>query len=307
LHHVTATVGDAQADLDCYAGLLGLRLVKTTINFDNPRVYHFYYGDERGTPGTLMTTFPYRGQGVPVGSKGAGQITATGFSVPAGTLTEWRARLTARGQRVLAEGMRLGEAWLAVEDPSGLVLELVETSADSRVPWTTPETPELMAIRGVHSVTLTISHPERSIRLLEDALGYSQTDSEGQRVRLAVNGGGPGKTIDIIEASEAPPAVNGLGTVHHVAMAVATPKEQLAFREDLLARGLRVTEVLDRQYFRSIYFREPGGVLYEIATRGPGFLVDEPLAELGRHLRLPPWEQPNSNAIAAGLPAVRLP
>ena len=304
LHHVTATVSDAQQDLDFYTGLLGLRLVKKTVNFDNHHVYHFYYGDDRGTPGTLMTTFPYRGKGVPVGRKGAGQITSTAFSVPAAALPAWRKRLAASGVAVVEEGSRFGEEFIGIADPSGLGIELIATAQDGRQPWIAPDLDRAVAIRGVHSVTLTIGIPEPSFALLTDVLGYSILAEEESRTRLGVNGGGPGRSLDILAAPEAPVASNGLGTVHHVAMAVATPEEQLAYRAELLWHGVPVTEVLDRQYFQSIYFREPGGVLFEIATLPPGFLVDEELAALGTALKLPPWEEPHRRSIEAGLPAV---
>jgi glyoxalase family protein len=304
LHHVTATVSDAQEDLDFYSGLLGLRLVKKTVNFDNHHVFHFYYGDERGTPGTLMTTFPYRGKGVALGRKGAGQITATAFGVPEAALPAWRKRLAASGVPVLEEGRRFGEDFIGFADPSGLAIELIATAQDAREPWIARDLDRTMAIRGVHSVTLTIGIPEPSFALLTDVLGYSALAEAESRTRLGVNGGGPGRSLDILAAPEAPVASNGLGTVHHVAMGVATAEEQLAYRGELLGRGVPVTEVLDRQYFQSIYFREPGGVLYEIATLPPGFLVDEDLASLGAALKLPPWEEQHRRQIEAGLPAV---
>jgi glyoxalase family protein len=304
LHHVTATVNDAQQDLDFYTGLLGLRLVKKTVNFDNHHVFHFYYGDQRGTPGTLMTTFPYKGKGVQPGRKGAGQITATGFSVPVNSLDGWRERLGARDVSVRDEGRRFGEDFVAFEDPSGLTVELIATDRDTRPGWTVPDLAPSLAIRGVHSVTLTIGIAEPSLALLVEVLGYSILGEEASRTRLEVNGGGPGRSIDLLAAPEAPVALNGLGTVHHVAMAVATPEEQLTYRAKLLRLGVAVTEVLDRQYFQSIYFREPGGVLYEIATVPPGFLVDEELTGLGEALKLPPWEEPHRKLIEAGLPTV---
>jgi len=307
LHHVTATVNDAQQDLDFYAGLLRLRLVKKTVNFDNHHVYHFYYGDEQGTPGSLMTTFPYKGKGVAVGRKGAGQITSTGFSVPGGSLPFWRKRLAAREVGIRDEGIRFGDPFIGFEDPSGLSIELVAAHGDERAPWRTPDLGPEVAIRGVHSVTLTIGIPEPSISLLVDVLGYTILGEEGQRTRLGIQGGGPGRSLDILAAPEAPGALNGLGTVHHVAMGVATPAEQLAFRARLVRLGVPVTEVLDRQYFQSIYFREPGGVLYEIATIPPGFLVDESRERLGTALKLPPWEEPHRKLIEAGLPAVSHP
>ena len=304
LHHVTATVSDAQEDLDFYRRVLGLRLVKKTVNFDNRRVYHFYYGDARGTPGTIMTTFPYRGMGVPPGRKGAGQITTTAFSAPAGSLENWRRRLTAHQVPVRAQETRFGEEVLGFDDPSGLRIELIGTEHDRRDPWVTPEVDSGMAIRGIHSLELSIAAPARSIAFLSGVLGFSPLSEAGSRTRLGVSGGGPGHSLDLLAAPDAPAALNGLGTVHHLALAVATPEEQLAYREAVIGLGVPVTEVLDRQYFQSIYFREPGGVLLEIATIPPGFLVDEELEQLGQELKLPPWEEPNRETIEAGLPPV---
>jgi len=306
LHHVTATVNDAQADVDFYTGVLGLRLVKKTVNFDNHHVYHFYYGNRTGVPGTLFTTFPYKGKGVPTGSKGAGQITATAFSVPAGALPGWRARLAERGVTISRSGdSRFGDEVLGFEDPSGLVIELIATPSDSREPWIGENIDPAIAIRGLHSVTLTVRDAARSSAFLTSVLGYSIVAEEARRTRLAAGSGGPGRLVDLLEIPDAPAAINGLGTVHHVAMGVETLEEQLSYRARIHEMGVRVTEVLDRQYFRSIYFREPGGVLYEIATIPPGFLVDEPVSELGTSLRLPPWEEPNRAVIEQGLPPLR--
>jgi glyoxalase family protein len=305
LHHVTATVDAAQDDLDFSLGGLGLRLVKKTVNFDNHDVYHFYYGTERGLPGTLWTTFPYRGYGVRPGVQGVGQVTVTAFSVPAGSLPAWQARLHARGVRVREAAPRFGQEALLVADASGLAFELVACDGDERRPWTGSGADDTLAIRGLHSVTLTVRTAGPTVDLLTGLLGFSVVDRTARRVRVGVNGAGPGRFIDIVEQPDAPAAVNGLGTVHHVAMATATADDQLRLREELLARGLRVTEVRDRCYFQSIYFREPGGVLFEIATIEPGFLVDEPLADLGRGLKLPPWEEPHRPRIEAALPPVR--
>jgi glyoxalase family protein len=304
LHHVTATATDAREDLAFYTGVLGLRLVKKTVNFDNPGVYHFYYGDEAGAPSTLMTTFPYGGQGVRVGSKGAGQITVVSFSVPRGSLGVWQDRLAAKGVGFQVPGDRFGERALMIEDPSGLYLELREGDGDARPPWVAEGIDPGAAIRGLHGVTFLVHDSIASLGFLTDVLGFGVADRFESRVRLTTGEGGPGTYVEVVEVPGAPAAVNGLGTVHHVAMAVADASEQLAIREDLVRRGHQVTEVRDRQYFQSIYFREPGGVLYEIATAGPGFTLDESVEELGRGLKLPPWEEPNRTAIEAALPSV---
>jgi glyoxalase family protein len=304
LHHVTATVDDAQDDLDFCLDGLGLRLVKKTVNFDNHHVYHFYYGDAAGTPGTLWTTFPYRGHGVPVGRKGAGQVTVTSLSVPTGSLDRWRQRLGARAAAVTDLPARFGEPVIRFADKSGITFELIATDRDQRSPWVARGFDAADAIRGLHSVTLVVRDAKKTIELMTTLLDYTVVDEMDSRIRLAVNGGGPGTLVDVASHPEAEPAVNGLGTVHHVAMAVAGADEQLRLRGELLRFGCRVTEVRDRCYFHSIYFREPGGVLFEVATTGPGFAVDEPPARLGRALKLPPWEEPHRADIERGLPAV---
>jgi glyoxalase family protein len=301
LHHVTATVDDAQDDLDFCLGALGLRLVKKTVNFDNHHVYHFYYGDERGTPGTIWTTFPYKGHGVRLGTKGAGQVTVTSFSVPTGALAAWRKRLGDLGIAVTDLAPRFDEPVVRFADRSGLTFELVATDRDARTPWVANGFDADLSIRGLHSVTLVVRSAAKTIDLMTSVLGYTVVDRMSTRTRLGVNGGGPGKTIDVAEHPEADAAINGLGTVHHVAMAIGTAEEQLAIREELIRYGCRVTEVRDRCYFTSIYFREPGGVLFEIATMKPGFAIDEALPDLGRALKLPPWEEPNRADIESAL------
>jgi glyoxalase family protein len=303
LHHVTATVDDAQADLDFYRDALGMRLVKKTVNFDNHNVYHFYYGDERGNPGTIWTTFPYKGWGVPPGQHGEGQITITSFSVPAGSLGFWKARLGQHGLEVREEGSAFGEEVVTFSDPSGLTIQLVG-SPDRRTPWSGGGVAEAAAIRVLHSVTLAVGAPAATAALLTGVLGFEVVEEGEGRIRLAVNGEEPGRTLEIRHRSGAPRGRNGLGTVHHVALAIDGVDQQGQLRQELLGRGFGVTEVLDRQYFQSIYFREPGGVLLEVATVRPGFTVDEALPELGGDLKLPPWEEPHRAAIERGLPRV---
>jgi glyoxalase family protein len=304
LHHVTATVDQAQPDLDFCVSTLGLRLVKKTVNFDNHHVYHFYYGTEHGTPGTIWTTFPYHGRGVRIGTKGAGQITTTSFSVPPGSLAYWTERVSAHGLTLVNALARFGEESIVVTDPSGLLIELV-AAQDDRTPWTNGGVPAECAIRGLHSVSLTVREPAETIRFMADLFGYTVTHESPERVRIGVDGGGAGKQMDLVLGRDAPAAVNGLGTVHHVAMAISGEDSQLALREELIGRGIQVTPVMDRQYFKSIYFREPNGVLFEVATLAPGFAVDEPPAELGRALKLPPWEEPHRAEIERGLVEVR--
>jgi len=301
LHHVTATVDDAQADLDFCLDLLGMRLVKKTVNFDNHDVYHFYYGTERGAPGTIWTTFPYKDRGVPVGVKGAGQVTATTFSVPAGSLDVWRERLAGAGVATSDIAPRFGESGLRVDDPSGLWFELVASDRDPRAPWTGNGVGADAAIRGLHSVTMVVRSLGRTREVMTELLGYRVVNEDGTRTRFAAGGDRPGHAIDVVVDPNAESAVNGLGTVHHVAMAIASGDEQRRLREELLRMGLRVTDIRDRCYFESIYFREPGGVLFEVATIQPGFTVDEDLSSLGRGLKLPPWEEPHRASIESNL------
>jgi glyoxalase family protein len=232
-------------------------------------------------------------------------VTVTSFSVPAGSLEVWRTRLTAHGLTVRPTTARFGEQAMLVTDPSGLAMELVASDRDDRQAWSGGDLDPAYAIRGLHSVTLTIRHPEKTLDFMTGLLGVRIVAEENGRTRVAAGGDAPGHFAEILHDPHAPAAVNGLGTVHHVAYAIATAEEQLALREDLLRQGHHVTEVRDRQYFLSIYFREPGGVLFEVATIKPGFLVDEPLDALGRSLKLPPWEEPDRADIEAGLPAIR--
>ena len=303
LHHVTATVDDAQADLDFCLELLGLRLVKKTVNFDNHHVYHFYYGDEQGSPGTIWTTFPYKGHGVRVGTKGAGQVVTTAFSVPVGSLEFWRTRFRTAGVACNDIEAHFGEPAVGFNDPSGLRFELVANDRDARAPWT-GQVSASAAIRGLHSVTMEVQRAQPSIDFLSGVLGYQTVSVSGNRTRMAAGGNASGHLIDVLQVPDAKPAVNGIGTVHHVAMAIGSDEEQGRLRGELLSAGVRVTDIRDRSYFHSIYFREPGGVLFEVATVQPGFAVDEPVASLGRDLKLPEWEEPHRAAIEANLAEV---
>jgi glyoxalase family protein len=240
-----------------------------------------------------------------VGTKGAGQVTLTSFSVPPESLAFWVTRLMDRGLAVSSVDPRFGEESILVTDPSGLFIELVATDRDRRDYWSGGGIPSAYAIRGLHSVGMTVRDADASTRFMSDLLGYAVIHESPGRIRLGVNGGGPGRQIDLVLEPDAPAAVNGLGTVHHVAMAIADEASQLQLREELVSRGVQVTPVMDRQYFKSIYFREPGGVLFEVATQQPGFEVDEQRADLGRALKLPPWEEPHRATIESGLAVIR--
>ena len=305
IHHVTAIAGDPQANVDFYVEVLGLRLVKRTVNFDDPGTYHLYYGDELGRPGTILTFFPW--PGAPRGRRGAGQLTVTSFSVPAGSIEYWLDRLTSHDIEIEAKAERFGAETLAFLDPDGLLLELIAEERDAREPWNDGPVPAGRAIRGFHGVTLTESGYEATAELLTRTMGFRAVGEERDRFRFAAGEGAPGTIVDVVCAPDAPPGLVAAGTVHHVAWRVAGEDEQREWRGRLVGRGLNVTPVLDRQYFRSIYYREPGGVLFEIATDPPGFTADEPPEALGTGLKLPPWLEPHRNRIEGVLPHLRVP
>ncbi|MFK7924968.1 MAG: ring-cleaving dioxygenase [Bacteroidia bacterium] len=304
LHHVTATVNDAQEDFDFYTKLLGLRLVKKTVNFDNNQVYHFYYGTEEGMPGTIMTTFPYKGYGVRDGMIGTGQVSTTAFSVSQNALSFWRERLKQYGV-AFREAVKFDNLILQFDDPSGLKLEIVANDEDDRAPWTSIEIPTEYSIRGFFNVTLLIAEAQATIDFLINVMGFAQGKTEGNITRFVIQGGGASQYLDLQADPKGVRGLNGLGTVHHVALRIGSDEEQLRFREHLLEIGLRVTEVKDRKYFHSIYFRIPGGVLFEVATIPPGFLIDERKEELGLDLKLPAWEEPQRKQIESILPKVQ--
>ncbi len=302
-HHITAIAGDAKRNLTFYTEVLGLRLVKKTVNFDDPGTYHFYFGDEAGTPGTILTFFPW--QGVPKGRQGRGMPTEVGFSVPAGSLPFWKERLARFGFGIAQSGSRFGEPFIAFEDPDGLPLSLIEPAAgDDRRPWVTDEISGDVAIHGFHSTTLTLRTVENTASLLMEVLGYEYEGKEGYRHRYVTRATPTAATVDLIEAPQQSPGVGAAGTIHHIAFRVQDEQVQEELRERIDARGLNVTPKIDRNYFYSIYFREPGGVLFEIATDNPGFTVDESLAELGTHLMLPPRYEPRRTEIERVLPAL---
>lgn len=307
LHHVTAVAGDPRTNLAFYRDLLGLRFVKRTVNFDDPGTYHLYYGDSVGTPGTALTFFPF--QGARPGQPGRGQPTATTFAVPDGSLDYWRGRLTTDAGEYdidVSETVRFGDPVLAFTDPDGQPLELVEVdqSDDPGVePWT-EDVPEEAAIRGFHSVTLASTQPDSTAQVLE-ALGFEQTaeHTADRRTRTRFEAGGEYATIiDIVGDAGAPQGQPGIGTVHHVAVRARDDDHQAELRDAVADLGMQVTPQKDRQYFRSVYFRELGGILLEIATDGPGFTADEAEAELGSDLKLPPWLEDSRDDIERNLP-----
>jgi glyoxalase family protein len=305
LHHVTAIAGDPQRNADFYLRSLGLRLVKTTVNFDAPQTYHLYYGDEAGRPGTLLTFFPWNQ--VPPGRRGNGQASTVAFSVPPESIGWWQRHLRELGVEAGEVAARDGEEVLAFRDPDGLALALVaHPGGDPRAPWDSGIIPPEHGIRGLHSVTLQAADETGTAAMLAK-MGLQPAGREGNRLRFAAGEGGPGTLVDVLVDPDAPEGLVAGGTVHHVAWRAPDEETQKRWRAELVESGARVTEIRDRQYFRSIYFREPAGTLLEIATDGPGFTWDEPLLELGRSLKLPPWLEPDREQIAAALPELDLP
>lgn len=303
LHHITALASDAQKNLDFYAGILGLRMVKKTINFDAPEVYHLYYGNEKGSPGTIMTFFPY--EGMPRGRKGKGQVTVTSFSLPAHSMEYWSKRLDQFNIPHLQPEERFEEWFIYLEDSDGLGLELVFTDKDERSGFTYGNIPIEMSIKGFYGITLMEEGHQTTAELLTHFLDHEEVGSIGNRFRYSTTNN-PGDFIDILCSPDSLKGSGGAGTIHHVAFATASEATQLAARERLIKKGLNVTPVLDRQYFHSVYFREPGGVLFEIATLPPGFTVDEELSHLGEHLKLPAWQEANRAWIESELPLIEL-
>lgn len=285
LHHITAIADDAKRNHGFYTRVLGLRLVKKTVNFDDPGTYHFYYGDEIGTPGTILTFFPWEGIGK--GINGAGMATGIGYSVPRGSLAFWKNRLTENGVNVVT-GERFGEELIGFSDPDGLPLVFVESAApDNRKGWLTDEIGVDYALKGFHNVTLTLHKAAPTMKVMTEVLGYKEIGQEGSHIRLATDAADTANILDIYEDAKAPRGRGAGGTNHHIAFRVANDEILMHFREKVLSAGLDITPKIDRDYFFSLYFREPGGVLFEIATDNPGFTRDETIKELGTGLKLP--------------------
>lgn len=303
LHHITALASDPQKNVDFYTGILGLRLVKKTVNFDATEVYHLYYGNEKGSPGTILTFFPY--PGIPQGRKGKGQLTVTSFAIPNDSVDYWIKRLEKFNIEFKSPEQRFNELVLYFEDPDGLGLELVASDKDDRPGFTYGNIPAKYAIKGFYGMTLSEECYEKTAGLLVGQLDHQLVAEKGNRFRYSASGK-PGDFVDVLCQPDSLKGLPGYGTIHHVAFATANDSFQREARAKLLNFGLNVTPVLDRQYFHSIYFREPGGVLFEIATIPPGFLIDEPLANLGESLKLPPWEEHNRVAIEKTLPPIKL-
>lgn len=305
LHHVTAISGNLQENVDFYAGVLGLRLVKKTVNFDDPTAYHIYYGDGSGTPGSIVTFFYWPGAGGR-GRPGAGQIAAIVLSVPEGAFEFWQERLTANGVPVQRQ-TRFGEEVLRFEDPDRIPVELVAVDGDERLGWGGAGVPREYAIRGLHSAELRLAPGALDDAFLADHLGFSLLRRAGRRTRYSIGAGLAGSYLDIVEDASGYRGSVGSGSIHHVAWSVSGDREQASILSRMRDSGLRVSDIRDRDYFKSIYFPIPGGVLFEIATETPGFAVDEPMAELGSALKLPEQFSAFREQIERSLPSLRDP
>jgi glyoxalase family protein len=306
IHHVTAIATDPQQNLDFYTEVLGLRLIKTTVNFDDPGTYHLYYGDESGQPGTAMTFFPW--PGARRGTRGVGQATITSFSAPEGSIGFWVDKLKDNGVLQSPPERRFDEEALSFLDPDGLKLEIVANAgAAGLAPWREGPIDERFALRGFFGVTLAESEIEPTAALLADSFDMRPEGEQGNRYRYRAGDGGLGSVVDIEHLPGAGFGQISAGTVHHVAFRSADDQTQASLRNELIEQGYEVSPVRERDYFRSIYFREPGGTLFEVATDGPGFTIDEPLAELGSDLKLPAWLEKDRVRIEAALPPLRRP
>jgi glyoxalase family protein len=306
IHHVTAIASDPQRNLDFYAGMLGLRLVKLTVNFDDPGSYHLYYGDEIGRPGSLLTFFAWPGG--QRGRQGTGQASVVSFAIPPASLGFWIERLLAHGVKYEGPTRRFDEQVLALTDPDGLLLELVATPRVlGAPPWADGPLPPEHTIRGLNGITLWEDGDAGTADFLVRTMGFETGNEESGLLRLQSGDSGVGTVVNLRRAPGFWRGAVGVGTVHHVAFRAASDEVQLEKRAEIEAQGQEITPVIDRQYFHSVYFREPGGILFEIATDAPGFLIDESRAELGTHLKLPPRYEQNREEIERLLPPVRLP
>ena len=306
IHHITAIAADPQRNLDFYTEVLGLRLVKLTVNFDDPGTYHFYFGNQSGAPGSILTFFPW--PGARRGTVGNGQVSATTFAVPVGSLEYWRERLARTSTPVEDAGQRFGEAVLRFADPDGLPLEVIASDrARPAEAWTGSTVLADAAIGGFHSATLSEEGYEKTADLLQRVMGFRLIGNEGNRFRYRVADGDAGTIVDVICTPDGKYGRLGSGTVHHIAWRTPDDAQQLAWRQTLATGGYNVSPVMDRTYFHSIYYREPGGILFEIATDPPGFALDEAAAHLGERLMLPPQVESQRATLEPALPHLTLP
>ena len=304
IHHVTAIAGDPLKNLDFYTRHLGLRFVKKTVNFDDPSTYHFYYGDETGSPGTILTFFPWTN--ATAGHRGVGETRQTAFRVPLRSIGYWTQRLMEKGIPYQTLEKRFGESVLPFMDQDGMALALIGVAdAENEPGWSNEDIPSEHAIRGLQGVTLLLDSAQKTAAILTDVFGFREVARDGSVIRFGAAGDVKGSVVDIYEAAGVPRGHQGRGSVHHIAFRAADDVQQAQMTEKLIGtHGRHPTEQKDRKYFRSIYFREPGGVLFEIATDIPGFAVDEPVDALGRDLELPNFLEPRRKEIEGVLPVL---
>jgi glyoxalase family protein len=290
IHHITVMASDPQANYDFYTDLLGMKFIKKTVNFDAPEVYHLYYADEIGTPGTVLTFFPF--PEAKRGKRGSGEITIVAFSVPSKSLNYWTDRFSERAVNFDGPFTKFGYSCITLLDPDGMKIEIVaDPAADNIVGWNNGDVPADYSIRKFFGVYLYLKNSLKSVELLTNIMGAVLAGTEGNIKRYCFGKEASQAFVDIQEDPDSQPGINGAGTVHHIAWRTANDNEQNNWRNKVIEFGLYPTKMIDRNYFHSIYFREPGGILYEIATDGPGFLVDENLDALGMELKLPPWHE----------------
>jgi|SRR5580700_328745 glyoxalase family protein len=313
IHHITAIASDPQRNVDFYTQTLGLRLVKRTVNFDDPSSYHFYFGDGIGKPGTVITFFSW--PGAHRGTHGSSQVVATSFAIPQGSLNYWSDHL--KEESISVENiLRFGEQGLRFVDPDGLLIEMISSSFPAADTAASTEgdvnlafesaVPKELAVRGFHAPTLQLQDSVPTEKLLTETLGFQQITEEGSRRRFLLNGESTSAQLDLVERPDDPPGHIAAGTVHHIAFRASNDEEQLKWREKLVDLDFAVSPVMDREYFHSIYFREPGGILFEIATEGPGFTIDESAEHLGKNLKLPKQYEAHREEIEQALPPISL-
>jgi glyoxalase family protein len=301
IHHVTAICSEPRRNIDFYTRSLGLRLVKKTVNFDDPTTWHLYYGDEAGRPGTALTFFVW--PHFPAGRNGNRMAVEAAFVIPEGSLGYWTQRLLEQDVAHDPPRRRFAETVVALRDPDGMPLALVAVRGAGEIAgWSNGDVPAAHAVRGFFGVTLMVDAREPTAKVLTDAFGFVADGSEGELVRFRPAGNRQGAAVDVRGGEGAAGGRQGAGSIHHVAFRAADDAAQAEMRAATATQGLRPTDQIDRRYFRSVYFREPGGVLFEIATDGPGFTVDEPKQSLGSGVMLPPWHEPRRAEILAALP-----
>jgi glyoxalase family protein len=306
IHHITAMASDPQRNIDFYHTVLGQRFIKSTVNFDDPGTHHLYYGDRTGTPGTILTFFPW--PGAKRGRIGRGETSAIAYNINPESVGFWRDRLQQHDVKMGSNQTRFGETVIPFVDPDGMHLELITDPRPIHIDfWEKGPIPEKHALKGFHGVTLLEAQVEQTTKLLSETMGFSLIDQHNERLRFKASSIDAGLYIDLLHAPGITRGQSGAGTVHHIAFRARDDEEQADYQAQVAQLGLNVTPVRDRQYFRSIYFREPGGVLFEIATDEPGFTIDESPENLGKSLKLPPWYEEQREAIQQALPPISIP